>query len=263
MQNGNANRGGVSIIDEGDITGVRDSGVLTLLFAHGRRPGIENLESRSRVGAFSVSHRNADRGLAELLINGLTFHCEGLSGGSGAGIPSTETELGEPDPSWRSGEAIAISAGPHIASGAGLPPVVRSQMDLALALCELEGLVAVHWSPSQCCLEPFLFTRLITRWLDGGAFPAPGLVAIHAAGEDLETRGLAFLHGRELRIGPLADLTRDDRGRLAIRLINELAEAAPLTKPYEFVDQAGRRYLLRPNEDGDRVSVEHLDGSGS
>lgn len=200
--------------------------LLSLVFALGTRPTVENmieLQPRSGASGFAVTHHaaNPDGTWAELLSSGLVFDCSGLPEGPAALRPITGHRLGLdrfPD-----GEAIAIAPGPHIASGANLPPVVRALAGLGADLAHLPGVQAVCWEPAACWMAPAYFIQIVDDWLAGGPFPALGLTMLQRSNDGhIESQGLAFFIGQEFRIEPPPATSPDRLAQLAVRLINEL-----------------------------------------
>src|SRR5690606_29544588 len=153
-------------------------------------------------GGAGASSAGADNWL-ELLSNGLTFDLLGLAGGPPAELPALRHIFGLDHAMPDAVEAVWFVAGPHLAGGESMMPVVRSQLALALRLAALPGLVAVAWTPAQSAMAVNYFTTVVSAWLEGGAFPALGLTAFALALDGgLQSEGLAFLTGQELRLEP-------------------------------------------------------------
>jgi hypothetical protein len=207
-------------------------------------------------GAFTVTHDD-DAGL-ELLINGLAFDLAGL-GETPAARPAGRHRFGLEEADLGGVEAIALVPGPHLTEGAAMMPVVRSQLLLALELAGLPGLVAVAWAPAQSWMAVDYFTRMITTWLEGGTFPVLGLTAIvNALDGGLQSEGLAFFTGQELRIEPELAEYRAPAAALAVRLINELVAQDPIASRHEFVGPDGTPMALEPSSNSRFVRVRAL-----
>jgi hypothetical protein len=87
-------------------------------------------------------------------------------------------------------------------------PVVRGLAVLASRLAMLSRVQAVAWHPARCWSAPQPFRAGITRWSEGGPFPAFSLAAVsHAPDGALHSEGLALFTGQELRLEP--DLAED------------------------------------------------------
>jgi hypothetical protein len=229
---------------------------MVLLFREGARPDAEAVRTLARAtAAFNVSH---DPGLnpgavegegnwLELLMSGLTFDLRGLGGAEPADIPPLRHKFGL-DELMEGVEGVSLDAGPHLAGCGNMMPIVRSQLALSLQLATLPGLVAVAWAPSRSAMAVNYFTSLVSAWLAGGAFPALGLTAFAIAADGgLQSEGLSFLIGQELRREP--DLTEDGVAatKLAVRLVNELVEHGRVTERLEMTGPDGAPLILEPS----------------
>lgn len=249
-----------------------DDPQLHLLFAKGKRPG------RSAIRAFAVrqrsvglSHdlRSADPDseatgsapppiFAELLCDGLTFDLAGLTPGPSSPFPQVAHRFDLPELPLEAGhEALAIRPGPHLLAGARSMPVVRAMLALArdLVLC-FDDCLAVVWGPSGSAIGRRFFESVVSAWLDGGPFPALGLTAFTPTADGaLESVGLEFWIGQELRIEPPLSQDRVAATRLGIRLVNQLVLAGRLTTNDRIIAPDGSPLLLRPARDRAVISV--------
>jgi hypothetical protein len=106
-------------------------------------------------------------------------------------------------------EAVTLRPGPHLAAGSTMMPVVRMLAWLTANLAVLPGLRAVVWHPARCWSAPETFRTGVSRWIEGGPFPAFGLAALAEMPDDaLQSEGLALFTGQELRIEPGLSLDR-------------------------------------------------------
>ncbi|WEK47145.1 MAG: hypothetical protein P0Y56_02330 [Candidatus Andeanibacterium colombiense] len=247
--------------------------VVSLLFEEAVRPdalAIHELAVRS--SEFTVSHDpleddggkgggkdggNAGGNWLELLANGLTFDLKGLAPGS-AGPPERHSNLFDLPARFNPFRfsAVTLTPGPHLLDGAAMMPVVRSQMWLTAQLARLPGLRAIGWLPARALSGPGHFRRSIGRWLEGGAFPGIGLTALLTVPDGgMQSEGLAFFTGQELRIEP--ELTADGprAARIALRLIHELVERGPVEAPESIIGPAGEALRLDPSPNGRFVRV--------
>ncbi|HTM96483.1 MAG TPA: hypothetical protein VL100_11800 [Croceibacterium sp.] len=215
-------------------------------------------------GVFTVSHHPAERSGSggendnwlELLINGLTFDMRGLAGGLPVEMPALRHNFGLDDPLPGAVQAVSLAAGPHLAGGENMMPIVRSQLALSLRLATLPGVVAIVWTPAQSAMAVDHFTTLVSAWLEGGAFPALGLTAFSLALDGgLQSDGLAFFTGQELRLEP--ELAEDGVAatKLAVRLINELVEYGKVAERFEMTGPDGAPLVLEPSANGAFVRV--------
>lgn len=212
---------------------------VVLLFAAGQRPTIEAIDlllgGLSEGRALSVSHRgDADQGSLELLCRGLSFDVTGLAPARPAVMPLVRQRLG-PGDDRPALEAVALVAGRHLAGGAHLAPVLRTHLDVALALSFLPGLEALIWAPSGVMMEPDQFRQAIGGWLEGGVFPAPGLVALLCEDDGaMVSHGLSFFTPRQVRVE-----AGEAQEEVASALIARLADGDGLV-PAWVTDSHGR-----------------------
>lgn len=220
------------------------------MFAAGRRPDAAALSAladrpEDRAIRFAISHAAPGGDWAELLIAGLTFDCHGLAPGPAAALPPATSPIGLA--SLPAGEAIVLAPGPHLAGARPSLPVVRGLVALGVQLCALPGVAAVCWHPAESWIEPGYFVRTAQAWLDGGAFPAPGLIALRRGeGGGMGTHGLGFFTGQELQFGPGEPADPAALARLAVRLVNQLVLAGPVLGPLVLTGPDGAPVHLLP-----------------
>ncbi len=228
---------------------------------------------RAGPGSFSVTHatsatnidaRNAadnptdDRGnWMELLTSGLTYDLAGLPPGEPAIIPKARHIFGMTrEETARGAEALELTPGPHLQSGAALMPVVRAMVGLGCELTQLPGVVALCWHSAGTWMSPAYFTRMVEQWLIGGAFPALGLTALkRTADGGVESEGLAFLLGRECRIEPDISVSPADSAKLAIRIIHHLMDGNRIDAPTMLTGPNGEHLRVEPSTNGRFVQV--------
>lgn len=207
---------------------------LSLLFAPGSRPTAADVVRLAGAAVpspcptgFAVSHRPEEPATwLELLASGLTFDLAGLAPGEAVPLDAPGTMIGMPRPaSDQRFEPVELVPGPHLAGGEAILPIVRVHVALAARLTELPGVSAVAWHPARTWIEPGAFVRMVSAWLEGGAFPALGLTALSRSdGGGLITTGLAFFVGRELRMEPGLAENAAEAAKLAVRLIHHIVE---------------------------------------
>ena len=239
---------------------------LSLLFDAAARPGAPAIRQLAeKLGSFSISHdplqseppAAEEIGWLELLANGLSFDLLGLEPGGAQAISLHIHRFGLPE-SLKPDEleAVVLVAGPHLSGGETMLPVVRSQLWLATQLCGLPGLQAVGWNPARSLSSPAHFSTSVTRWLEGGVFPALGLTAlVDSPDGGLQSEGLAFFTGQELRIEPELAEDKASAARLAIRLIHELVGMGWLNRPEVITGPEGEALKLEPSLNGRFVRV--------
>ena len=186
----------------------------------------------------------------ELLRSGLTFDCSGLAPGPAAPFPQLAHRFDLPAmPVPADHDALVLHPGPHVAAGGNSIPLMRELLALACDLVrQFDDLVAVGWGPSRTAIGRRFFESVASAWLDGGPFPALGLTAfVEADGGALETTGLSFWIGRELRIEPPIAADRIAATRLGIRLVNHLVLIGGLEADDRIIAPDGSRLVLRPS----------------
>lgn len=237
---------------------------LHLLFATGKRP--DRLALRAFAGrqpGVSIGHDplpdDAPHAEAlwpgqllwiELLRSGLTFDCSGLAPGSAAPFPQLVHRFDLPAlPDPANCEGLVLRPGPHVAAGGNSLPLMRELLALGCDLVrQFDDLVAVGWSPAGTAIGRRFFESATSAWLDGGPFPALGLTAfVETPDGAIETSGLAFWIGQELRIEPPLSTDRIAATRLGIRLVNHLVLIGGLQEDDRIVAPDGTRLVLRPS----------------
>jgi len=243
-----------------------------LLFAKGKRPDRHAVNAfAGRLPAVSVSHDPASSNTAdreavwpgqlewlELLRDGLTFDISGLAPGPAGAFPALSHRFDLPAlPSPDEYEAMVLRPGPHLAEGAGSLPLMRELLALGCDIVrQFDDVLAVGWGPAATAIGRRYFESVTSAWLDGGPFPALGLTAFsETADAALESVGLAFWIGQELRIEPPLSADRVAATRLAIRLVNHLVLAGGLAEDDRIIAPDGSRLVLRPSRSRALISV--------
>ncbi|MEO6094017.1 MAG: hypothetical protein ABIT04_06590 [Novosphingobium sp.] len=249
-------------VAEGEHLEQRTPG-LSLLFAARQRPALEAIDrilaSPDPGGPNArISHRPPDQeGWVELLASGLTFELHGLA---------PAVSLGVDEPAYRFGidealastelEAVALIPGPHIAAGRGMAPVMRTMAGLAANLALSLPVVVVSWGPARSWMDPNYFVRIIVSWLAGGPFPALGLTALAQQPDGgVESVGLAYFAGQEIRVQPAPGEMLGDTAKLAVRVIDQITRHGPIDRFTELDSPSGELILAEPSSDGRRVTV--------
>lgn len=194
----------------------------------------------------------------ELLRDGLTFDLRGLADGLPSPVPDIAHRFDLPAHIAVSDfEALAITPGPHLAGGERSMPVIKGMLGLARDLTQhFADLQAVFWQPSSSAIGRRFFESVTTAWLEGGAFPALGLTAFDEAADGaLQSVGLAFWIGQELRIEPPLTVDKVAATRLGVRLINQLVIVGGLEESERIIDPDGTRLVMRPSRNRDFIRV--------
>lgn len=231
----------------------------SLLFAPGARPDAAAVERLLQtlppadLPAARISHRPTEgEGWLELLSSGLTFDLAGLAPAPAAPRPRTLHRFGVSDDLMaRPLEAVSLLPGEHIVGGSAQATVVRVMAGLAARLAGLKGLCAVAWHPVASWMEGGYFVRIVSAWIGGGVFPALGLTAFEPTADGgIESVGLDFFTGQELRVEGLAGEGRADTVKLAVRAVDMLVRHGPLAGRATLVGPAGEPLTVEPDADG-------------
>lgn len=194
----------------------------------------------------------------ELLRDGLTFDLSGLAPGPASAFPALAHRFDLPAlPSPDEFDAMVLRPGPHLAEGAASLPLMRELLALGCDVVrQFDDVLAVAWGPAATAIGRRFFESVTSAWLDGGPFPALGLTAFTVTADAaLESVGLAFWIGQELRIEPPLSTDRVAATRLGIRLVNHLVLAGGLTEDDRIIAPDGSRLVLRPSRSRALISV--------
>lgn len=194
----------------------------------------------------------------ELLRDGLTFDLSGLVPGPASPFPDLSHRFDLPAlPSGADHEALVLRPGPHLAAGGNSLPLARTMLALACDLVRhFDDLLAVGWGPAGSAIGRRFFESVTSAWLDGGPFPALGLTAfVETTDGALQSEGLAFWIGQELRIEPPLSADRVAATRLGIRLVNHLVLAGGLSADDRITAPDGTRLVLRASRGRAIISV--------
>lgn len=226
-----------------------------MLFPKGREPDSATMRAKcDNAGRIAVTHEmpaNGERAAGfELLRDGMTFDLIGMAPGPSPAPLQSRHRYGVPEDLIETRKAaLILRPGLHLEGGAYSLPVVRVMMDLACALArELDDLCALAWRPASSLVGVEFFCNSITHWIGGGPFPALGLTGLATAPDGgLQSEGLAYFIGQELRVEP--ELAEDKMlaAQLAVRLINQLVYEGRMEAPQQIVAHNGMRLLMAPS----------------
>ena len=275
-------RGLIVSVANSDDNIARDSVVgIYLLFADGQRPDrhtihkfaeanssttltldpaqrptlrvVDDDDTAALIAAAQAEVESSGSGWVELLRNGLTFDLEGLAPGDGFEAPATANFFDCPaNFDLETASAIRLVAGSHLAGSEGSLPVLRSLLALARDLVQhFDQISMAIWPPSASAIGRRFFESTTTAWLDGGAFPALGLTAFKESIDGgLESVGLEFLIGQELRIEPALARDKVAATRLGVRLINQLVLTGRVLQSEQIIAPDGQKLRIAPSQNG-------------
>ena len=203
-------------------------------------------------------HDVEDKAWVELLREGLTFDLIGLAPSAECEFPLIEHrfDLDSIPTAFRS-EALLLLPGQHLAGGSRSLPVIMGLIGLARDLTHhFQNLEAIVWPPSQSAIGRRFFESVSTAWLDGGAFPALGLTAFRETNDGaLQSVGLDFWIGQELRIEPPVSVDKVAATRLGVRLVNQLIIIGGLEESERIIAPDGTRMIMRPSRNRKFIRV--------
>ena len=241
---------------------------LTLLFAAGGRPSAEDVEllltasdgagdDRKPIAARISSQRGRAEGWLEILSSGLAFDLSGLDPAPALPVPAGRHFFGlSRDADNFAFEAIAITPGPHLEGAGAMVPVVRIMAALASRLAAELGALAVCWQPAGSWMDVQYFARIVEGWSQGGAFPALGLTGIERTQDGgVESDGLAYFIGQELRVETRKGEAVADTVKLAARMIDHLVNHGAIAQREALTGPTGEALLAEPSPDGKFVVV--------
>ena len=193
----------------------------------------------------------------ELLASGLTFDLVGLEPGTPLAPPDARHFFGLPrDTAGQVFEAIALAPGPHLAGAGAMLPVVRTMASVASTLASELEVMAVCWGPAGSWMDPKYFSRVVESWCAGGAFPALGLTGIKRTFDGgVESDGLEFFVGQELRIESRHGESAADTVKLAARVIDHLVTNGAIFAREPLIGPGGEALLAEPSTDGKLLRV--------
>lgn len=248
---------------------------IDLVFESGCAPTPDDVRNAvERIAELSVSHdpnpgdrvvpitasqvKGEGRLILELVRHGLTFDLlEHAEGGAGQAdqivhrldLPADFALVGR--------HMLRLIPGPHLSGAKRSLPVVRAKAGIAADLVrELAGVQAVSWAPSAVVASSHYFQQAIAAWAAGGPFPAPGLVTFRKAmGGAMQSSGMAYFTGQELRLeGDLA-ADEDQATRLAARLVDQLIHRGAITEAEQAIGPSGNALRIEPSTNGRYVRV--------
>jgi len=204
--------------------------VAALLFDPATRPALSDvLDLARRDRAFDVIQHDAVSGRGELLRDGMTFACAGLSPGAALPIDTALQLIDLPgDFVPADHAAVMLGAGPQLAGAGHLLPVARVLAALVLALGGLPRARAVAWLPARLAMSPAWFAEAVGRWLEGGPFPALALTALVRREDGFASQGLAYFVGQEFVFAGKDGILREVDARGAVRLTDWLIAHGPV-----------------------------------
>lgn len=237
---------------------------MSLLYAAGERPTVDDvarlLDQPVDVGGQSarISHRPTEsEGWVELLASGLTFDLSGLAPAPVMHpVPSAHLFGLSADVEGPALEAVMLTPGEHTAPGAAMLPIVRIMCGLGARLASLGSVKAICWNPAQSWMEPGYFKRIVSTWLGGGAFPALGLAALSRTPDGtLESNGLAYFTGQEMRVIALPAEPPAATAKLAIRMMDLIVRKGRVREPFDVPGPDGKLLHVEPSSGSEIVLV--------
>ena len=188
----------------------------------------------------------------------MTFDLFGLAPGPQVGVPLISHRMNVPDGFLETTcEAICVIPGPHLSGGTNSLPVVRVMLRLVARLAAaLQPVRAICWPPAAMLMGADFFCANARSWVNGGPFPAQVLTAFKQMSDgSLQSRGLAYFNGQELRIEPGSVGHYPTAALLAARLVQQLVPHGPLLQTEEVIAPDGSQMRLEPSGNGKFIRV--------
>jgi len=236
---------------------------VVFLFHPQERPGIGDIKRAiagiegAHCGAELVPLRGSDAvAMVELQKGGMTYDCVGLVPGPPAQRPGINHALDlHEDPHLL--ESIGLGLGPHVQAGKASLPVLKALLGFSAALAvQFEGCVGVCWDASGTAASPTVFRTLVDAWESGGGLPSPLLFSTKDAIDGgMESRGLRYFTGQELRFEPDIVRDRERADHLNLRLAEQMLRQGRLATVEQFTAPDGMPLRLEPSPNGRFVRV--------
>ncbi len=194
----------------------------------------------------------------EMLLEGLSFDLRGIAPGQFCEFPEIEHQFDlEKSPGAFRLEAMLLEPGQHLAGAEASLPVAQGLITLARDLVHhFADLVAIVWPPSKSAIGRRYFESVSTAWLEGGPFPALGLTAFRETIDGaLQSVGLDFWIGQELRVEPPLSVDKINATRLAVRIVNQLIIVGGLEESERMVGPDGTQLVMRPSRNRKFIRV--------
>jgi hypothetical protein len=239
------------------IKKTQHAGGFFLLFPARSRPCTDDVDNLLSASAQIINRSGAGEGWLELLAGGLSFDLHGLTPAESCFLPRASHFYGlSADVKDVAVETIALYPGPHLADGPALVPVVRIMAGLACELALKLNALAVSWQPAGSWMSIGYFVRLTQAWHRDGLFPALGLTGTERLYDgSVETDGLSFFVGQELRLKPGQFEPAASTIKLAISLIDQLVRNGPLVGNVAMTGIAGERISAKVSPDSRYITI--------
>ncbi|QQN74131.1 hypothetical protein [Croceicoccus sp. YJ47] len=100
---------------------------------------------------------------------------------------------------------------------------LRDQVAAALRISDTTGCLAVGWARARTAMGVGYFRSVAQSWLDGGAFPALGLTALHLDENGvMQSVGVRALTGWEVAVAPAPGMSHAQQAKVATRFIDHI-----------------------------------------
>ena len=241
---------------------------IVFLFHPKERPGLADLKSAiAKIpGAHCDAELPSEEGTAASAVlvlqkGGMTYDCTGFKPNSPAEKPANlnrlDTDLQE---NHLLLEGIGLSLGPHVRAGQASLPVLKALIVFAALLtAKFKGVAGVCWAASGKAVDSKAFAALVNGWVSGGAMPLTLLFGSKDAIDGgMESRGLRYFTGQELRFEP--DFVRDRQraDQLNLRLAERLFHVGRFETAEQVTAPDGMPLWLEPSPNGRFVRVRAL-----
>lgn len=235
------------------------SAVCGVLLDTAAQPAFADLAALAQTSnAFGLTGVATAPGHAELIAEGMLFDCQGLAPAPMRRIAGDLALLALPQGFAAEDHAmVTLAPAAQWQGAARLLPVVRVIATLAVALASLPGARGVVWLPARLVSAPQWFAEAVSRWLDGGPFPALALTGLARTAHGIESRGLAFFTGQEFVLSGAGAALDERDARGAVRLTDWMVAHGVVQAPCE-VDLAGYGVVSLVPDGANRVIAHRI-----
>jgi hypothetical protein len=238
----------------------RKHGSISVSFDPAMRRSLRVVGGRDLASSEQIPDYNPgnDSDWLELLFGGMTYDLEGFAPGDSVSMPYSENTYDlKRAPSASDHSALLLRPGPHLSGGHKTIPVLRGMVAVARELIiGFPEMRAVIWRPARSAMGVRYFESIASAWLDGGPFPALGLVSYRATMDGgLQSIGLGYWLDCELRIEPELASDKVYATRLSTRLVNHLLSVAEIDQEQGLITSDGQRILLRRSRNRSFIRV--------
>lgn len=231
--------------------------LVSLLFAPDKLPHPADIFSLADADrGFSIAHdlrRDGEPVQAlELLASGLLFDCRWPEAALGIGMPDILGRHGlPPEFETRHLRPVRLMTNTRATGGNVALPLAQEVLGMAARFSTLPDFSAAIWHPGRSVMGQAYLRSVSANWIEGGIFPTRGLIALREMPDGaIQSEGLAFFIGQEMRIEPELLGDPDIADRIAARLVDRLIGAGRADTALDIMGSDGRKLRVAPSSNG-------------